>query len=414
MNAFWRALLAAAFAASMLTSAVAASAAPTSGNAVFDRTVEIVNEEFYRPAELDDFNAAVETIVADVGDLSRADEVTVDAAIDAALASLDTSHTARYTADRLDYFELLDVFRFNYRRDLRRMFGRDGEVTYEGVGMATQSIGGKVFVSDVYNGGPASRANVKVGDEIIAADGGAFAEIASFDGKAGVDVVLTLRRREDGPAIDIKVRAEQLQPSETLLDAISNSARVINRDGRRIGYVRIWAYTHHEANDILNTLLGGGRLADVDGLVLDMRSRWGGAPAAAAELFIGGTPDMQMIDRDGDIHYVSTRWRKPVVGIVDEGTRSGMDIFAAAFKKAGITLVGTETAGDVVAGRGFLLPDDSLLVLAVADVLVDGERLEGNPVQPDIMVPFDIRYANGADPQLDAALEVLMTRLPEG
>ena len=91
-----------------------------------------------------------------------------------------------------------------------------------------------------------------------------------------------------------------------------------------------------------------------------------------------------------------------------------MDIFAAAFKKAGITLVGTETAGDVVAGRGFLLPDDSLLVLAVADVLVDGERLEGNPVQPDIMVPFDIRYANGADPQLDAALEALMTRLPEG
>lgn len=411
MNAFWKAPVAAVLAAPVLAGAVAA---PTSGNAVFDRTVEIVNEAFYRPAELDAFNAAVETILAHAGDLSEADDATVDAAIESALASLDTSHTARYTADRVDYFELLDIFRFNYRRDLRRMFGRDGEVTYEGVGMATRSLDGKLFVSDVYDGGPASRTNVKVGDEIVAADGEAFGEIASFDGKTGKEVVLTLRRREDGPAMDIKVRAERLQPSETLLEAISNSARVINRDGRRIGYVRIWAYTHHEADDILNALLGGGRLADVDGLVLDMRSRWGGAPADAAELFIGGTPEMQMIDRDGDIRYVSTRWRKPVVGIVDEGTRSGMDIFAAAFKKAGIPLVGTETAGDVVAGRGFLLPDDSLLVLAVADVLVDGERLEGNPVQPDIVVPFDIRYADGADPQLDAALDVLMSRLPEG
>jgi C-terminal processing protease CtpA/Prc len=103
-----------------------------------------------------------------------------------------------------------------------------------------------------------------------------------------------------------------------------------------------------------------------------------------------------------------------VVGIIDEGTRSGMDIFANAFKQNGIPLVGTETAGDVVAGRGFLLPDDSLLVLAVADVLVEGKRLEGHPVQPDIEVPFDIRYADGVDPQFDAALDMLMTRLTEG
>jgi len=223
-----------------------------------------------------------------------------------------------------------------------------------------------------------------------------------------------LRRKENGPPLEIKVRVGRLQASEALLEAISDSARVINRDGRRIGYIRIWAYTHHDVDDILNGVLGGGRLADVDGLVLDLRSRWGGAPADAAELFVGGTPAMEMIERDGDVRYVNTRWHKPVVGIIDEGTRSGMDIFANAFKQNGIPLVGTETAGDVVAGRGFLLPDDSLLVLAVADVLVDGERLEGNPVQPDVEVPFDLRYADGVDPQFEAALDVLMTRLTEG
>ena len=123
---------------------------------------------------------------------------------------------------------------------------------------------------------------------------------------------------------------------------------------------------------------------------------------------------MQMIERDGDVRHVNTRWRKPVVAITDEGTRSGMDIFANALKKNDIALVGTETAGDVVAGRGYLLPDDSLLVVAVADVLVDGKRLEGNPVQPDVAVPFDIRYADGKDPQLDAALDVITRQLTEG
>ena len=414
MNAFWKAPLAAAAVASALVGGAAAYTPPAPDKAVFDRTVEIVNKEFYRPSELDAFNKAVGDIRADANGFAGADGATVAAAIDAALASLNTSHTARYAPDEVAYFELLDVFRFGYRRELRRLFPRDGEITYDGVGMATRPIDGKVFVIDVYDGGPAARADIKVGDEILAADGAAFAEVGAFAGKAGKDVVLTLRRKENGPPRDIEVRVERLQPSEALLEAISNSARVIDRDGRRIGYIRIWAYTHHDVGGILNSVLGGGRLADVDGLVLDLRSRWGGAPADAAELFLGGTPEMEMIERDGDVRHVNTRWHKPVVGIIDEGTRSGMDIFANAFKQNGIPLVGAETAGDVVAGRGFLLPDDSLLVVAVADVLVDGKRLEGNPVEPDVEVPFDVRYAAGVDPQFDAALDLLMTRLTEG
>jgi carboxyl-terminal processing protease len=413
MNAAWTVPFVAAMMAPTLIGATD-HVAPTSGEPVFDRTVEIVNEEFYRPSELDPFNKTVGDVLIDAGGLVEADKKTVDAAIDAVLASLQTSHTARYTPDRVDYFELLDVFRFNYRRELRRLFPGDGEITYEGVGMATRAIDGKVFVSDIYHGGPASRANIKVGDEILLADGAAFTEIGSFRGKAGNDVALTLRRKENGPELEIDVRVERLQPSQTLLEAISKSAKVVDRERHRIGYIRIWAYTHHEVGGILNDVLGGDRFADVDGLIVDLRSRWGGAPADAAELFVGGTPEMEMIERDGDIRYINTRWKKPVVGIIDEGTRSGMDIFANAFKENGIPLVGTETAGDVVAGRGYLLPDDSLLVVAVADVLVDGRRLEGSPVQPDIEVPFDIRYSDGADPQLDAALDVLVAQLTDG
>lgn len=55
----------------------------------------------------------------------------------------------------------------------------------------------------------------------------------------------------------------------------------------------------------------------------------------------------------------------------------------------------------------FLLSDGHLLYLAVVDVLVDGERLEGKGVIPDIDVPFTLEYAEGKDPQLEKSLEVL-------
>jgi carboxyl-terminal processing protease len=395
---------------SLLVAGVPAEAA--TGEAVFDRTAEIVKKEFYRPSELGSFDRDIAEIRKEAGDLD--DNAALDAAIGRMLAGLKTSHTARYTPDQVDYYELLDVFRYNYRNRIRDLYPPEGKITYEGIGIATRPIDGKLFVSDVYDGGPAARANVRAGDEIVAVDGKPFAAIDSFKGKAGKEVALALRRKGDGPEMTIRVRVEKLQPSEALLEAIEKSMRVFDRRGKRIGYLRIWSYTRDEVGEILNREIAGGKLANVDGLVLDLRSRWGGAPADAGEVFVGGTPNMEMIERDGDVTYVNTRFDKPVVAIIDEGTRSGMEIMAAGLRKNGIALVGTPTAGAVVGGRGFLLPDDSLLVLAVVDVTVDGKRLERDPVDPDKTVPFDIRYADGADPQLDAAVEEISEKLSEG
>ena len=143
-------------------------------------------------------------------------------------------------------------------------------------------------------------------------------------------------------------------------------------------------------------------------------SKWGGAPGDAAETFVGRAADMETVDRDGNRSYAVYRWPKPVVAIIDGGTRSGMEVLAYSLKKNGVPLVGAPTAGNLVAGTAYLLPDDSLLEVAVADVYVDGQRLENNPVQPDVAVPFDVRYAAGRDPQLDAATALMARRLSEG
>jgi carboxyl-terminal processing protease len=117
---------------------------------------------------------------------------------------------------------------------------------------------------------------------------------------------------------------------------------------------------------------------------------------------------MTLTERSGEHETVNGRWRKPVVLLINGGTRSGKEVLAYGFRKYGYgKVVGTRSAGAVLAGRAFLMSNGSLLLLAVADVSVDGERLEGRGVAPDITVAFDVRYAQGQDPQLDRAVDLL-------
>lgn len=141
--------------------------------------------------------------------------------------------------------------------------------------------------------------------------------------------------------------------------------------------------------------------------MLDLRAGWGGAQPEYAELFVGGAPIMTFVGRDGREAFASFRWRRPVVVLVDEGTRSGKEVVAYGLQRQGVPVVGTRTAGALLGGRGFLLSDGSLLVLAVSDVRVEGERLEGRGVLPDVEIPFQLPYAAGKDPQLKAALAEL-------
>ncbi|MEQ9690384.1 MAG: S41 family peptidase, partial [Bauldia litoralis] len=235
----------------------------------------------------------------------------------------------------------------------------------------------------------------------------------SFRNKAGRSAAVSIRREADGAPFDISVPVQKLSPADTFVSAIAESAEVIEHDGYGIGYLRLWAYTERQVEGVIEEALTGP-LAEADGLVLDLRSRWGGAPGDAADTFVGGSPEMTMVFRDDKIDLVHARWRKPIVAIIDEGTRSGMEILAYALKENGVTLIGAPTAADVLAGRAFWLPDGSLLEIAVADVFVDGGRLEDVGVQPDIAVPFDFRHAAGADPQRDAAIEELSRHLATG
>jgi carboxyl-terminal processing protease len=330
------------------------------------------------------------------------------------LSELGASHTGHYTPSDPAYYQLLDIFSGALRRPLRRFFP-DGQVAYPGIGIFTKQLDGKIFIAGILDGLPARKAGLVVGDEILAANGESFHPIKSFATKVGEEVTLTIRRRVDGPTADVVVVPERIKPNEAFLKAMEGSARIIDADGAKIGYIHVWSYAGTQYQQLLEREVSAGKLKDADALVWDLRDGWGGAEAEFLHLFTGRAPITTLINRDGRRSMANVTWRRPVAMLVNDGTRSGKEILAYGFKAYGIgEVIGSRTAGAVLAGRAYLLTDGSLLLLAVADVLVDGQRLEGIGVMPTISVPFPLAYAQGKDPQLDRAVEVLSHAIGAG
>jgi carboxyl-terminal processing protease len=386
--------------------AFARSAESQQSTEVYDEVWRLVRDKFYDPKIKGlDWEAIGNRHRADYGAATTAAERS--AAINAMLAELGASHTHHYTRDETAYYELADIFSYKLRREIPKVFGGD-KITYPGIGMFTKTVDGKIFVSAVFPGMPAEKAGLLLGDEIVSADGAPFAPVASFRGKEGKTVALKVRRAADGPLLELSVEPKEIEPGDAFQSALKDSARIIETNGRRIGYVRVWSYADREYQNLLEELLSDGKLKDADALVWDLRGGWGGAQPGYLSVFDPHGPTLKLTDRNGESHEVGYRWRKPVALLIDNGTRSGKEVLAYGFNKNGYgEVIGEPSAGALLAATAFLLSDGSLLILAVEDAAVDGERLEGKGVAPTIPVPFDIRYAAGKDPQLDKAVEVL-------
>ena len=124
-------------------------------------------------------------------------------------------------------------------------------------------------------------------------------------------------------------------------------------------------------------------------------------------MFNTRAPTIQVTDRNGASELENVKWRKPVAMLVNGGTRSGKEILAYGFKKYRLgEVIGSRTEGAVLAATAFLI-GGGLLLLAVQDVHVDGERLEGVGVAPTIEVQADPDSMDRSDPQLNRAIAVL-------
>lgn len=362
---------------------------------VANKVEELVERNFYKPVDFPSFAGKHPT----------------NADIDKALADLKASHTRRFMPGTLAYYEVADIYQRWLSRDLSSIFPPRGEVQYEGIGIATAVIDGKRFVTDVYDGAMAKTAGIRVGDEVLSVNAQPFEEIGSFKGGAGTIATVTVRRAAKAQPVDIPVMVASISPVRMFLEAVSASARIIEDAGRDIGYIRLWTLASPLTDETVETMMRSGILSDADGLVLDLRGRWGGISSELPEMLMEDFADISFTMRNGRSFSQRETWRKPIVVLIDEGTRSANELLACAMKKRGFTLVGENSAGAVLGGSAYVLPDDSLLMVATSMVKVDDEVLEGKGVEPDKIVEAPVPYAGGADPQLKAAMKEITKQL---
>ena len=284
----------------------------------------------------------------------------------------------------------------------------DADICYPTVGIITEKIDGKPFIVSVLSGSPADSSGFLAGDEIVSVDGKPFTPVLSLKGKISQAVLFKIRRTPDGSPIDIRVKPVMINPKEEYLNAEKASVEVIEKSGFKIGYIHIWSYAGKEYHQAFLDAITTGKLKNTDALIWDLRYGWGGADPAYLDVFNPHVPRLKMISRDGEASDFDSHWRKPVVMLTNKTVRSGKEVLAYAFKKYRLgTVMGERTAGAVVAGKLFALSNKSILYLAVKDARVDGERLEGSGVLPDVLVPVDIRYRQGIDLQKKSALTYL-------
>jgi len=374
---------------------------------VVEEAVRVVRREFFDP-NLRGVNWDELGRQAEVEERSARGWSDVSAVVNRLLSKLQTSHTRFFSPEETGYFEIMGIFAPLARGELQNWMRRtfpEGKPTYEGVGMA---VGADNFITGVWDGFPAAQAGLTVGDRILEVDGRPFQPVLSFRGKAQVSCKVEY---QPGQTRTVNVKVEPLDTTKCYQTAMERSARLIERKGKLLSYVHVWSYAGDAMHERLVELVTN-ELNQGEGLVLDLRDGWGGASPTYLNLFNQRVPHMEMIGRDGRVSSWDEQWKKPVVMLVNGGSRSGKEILAFAFQRYKIgPVIGSPTAGAVVGGRPYPLKRGGVLYLAVADVKVDGVRLEGNPVQPDVVVERTIPYCQGADPQLEKALEVLLERV---
>jgi carboxyl-terminal processing protease len=376
----------------LLAGSIQAATPPGPWAKTGDEIVGLVRERFYDPRKGAAWADAHQGYAADAKDAEDFARRT-----NAALAELKASHTAYYPKQSPGHADVSAIFQHFLKRKT---------VETSSIGVDVMETPDGHFVRHVFTDGPGAKAGLLRGDRLVAVEGRPFHPWHAFTNRAGRPTRLTVERTQGARALALTVTPRRVNPREEWLAYQKASSRVVELKGRRIAYQHVYACTGAEYQQALEEALQD-TFRGADALVVDFRDGWGGCSPAFVNLFNRQVPTLTSTGRDGKANAFEASWHKPVVLLVNDNSRSGKELVASTLKRHQLaTLVGQRTAGAVLGGGPQPLANGDLLYLAVADVTVDGERLEGVGVPVDEEVLDALPYAAGADPLKERALEV--------
>ncbi len=290
---------------------------------------------------------------------------------------------------------------------------QQSQQTFSGIGVILKNIPDHPTILRVLDG-PAQRAGLRPGDEILAVDG---------QPTAGQPFPV-LRNRVRGPqgsTVTIKVsRLGVTEPMNFQINRDQVQAPIIEAAviGGNTGYIHIYSFPPSMLAELDNALAVFDQRG-VRSIILDLRANTGGdqqTVLSAASHFVQGSTVEIQVDRAGKRMPFQADpafyWKqpKPIALLADDDTTAGGEIFVKAFQEAGVgPVVGAQTAGCATTAHTFELTDGSALDISIGKVL-SGKGAEINHVgiTPDTAVDYPVNdLAQGNDPQLLAAFQKL-------
>ncbi len=255
-------------------------------------------------------------------------------------------------------------------------------------------------VQMLLDGLSAMASDLRKGDVIEQIEGRPFTPVESLRPFVGQEVSLTLRRGVETLSRKIRVNSPRVLPM--FLEASTNSVKIIEDHGRRIGYFHLWTMANDDFRSALSNAIYG-KLKNTDGFILDLRDGFGGRPEGYADPLFRPEVELDWITSDNKTEQLFG-YGRPMVTIINEGSRSAKEVLSYILKKGHrCTFVGSRTAGNVLGTFPERLSNGSYIEIPIADVFTDGSRLEGKGVSPDISVPQEFD-SSGKDLDLNSAL----------
>lgn len=183
-----------------------------------------------------------------------------------------------------------------------------------------------------------------------------------------------------------------------------------------VRYIRFDQFEEEPVRKVAEAL----RQAGPAGVVIDLRFNSGGFPMLLLNLLLSpGRPVYRVMDASGlgvfRTDTDTTPYAGPLVILTGPASASAAEVSTAVLKRLGRAIViGRRTNGSVLGAPTFPLPDGGRVQVPVQDVLMlDGTRLEGTGVAPDVAVlasSADLRA--GRDTALLEALRALNRSRP--
>jgi C-terminal peptidase prc len=293
-----------------------------------------------------------------------------------------------------------------------------GIETRADVGIMTAPTTNGVIIQHVLPGSSAEQAGLQPRDRIVAVDGTSCTEIIScttFYGRSGTQLRLSVVR-PNGQTHDVVLTR---RPVEVRV------VPVVRRLEGDIGYISIPSLWINSMAEYVS-----GALTDLvvekplRGLIIDLRGDpggWRNVLVSVLSHFVRGEVGY-FFDRHGSHPLIVEESSGPdlrtipMVVLVDDVTASYAEVLAAILQKeANAYIIGIPSSGNTETIYAYELAGGSRLWLAQEGFLLrDGTNLEGQGVQPDLLLSVDCTTCSEEnDPHINAALKRLES-CPEG